>query len=139
MHGDLYYGFTPEAVGGLDIHALTGKLTWFPVKPINGKSLQVKPLAAGLLVNYTFGKQYFGFTPKNYPYGYYGFPTAFHAGAFVGGQISKKISDKRSVKRIGLYYELGTYDAEVFSYLVNRKTLAVTDIFNLGIGVVTSF
>lgn len=139
LHGDLYYGYTPASIGGVSIHALTSKLSWFPVKVITHKSIQVKPLSAGLLVNYTFGKQYFGFTPENYPFGYYGFPTAFHIGAFIGGQVNKKISNKRNVKRIGLYYELGTYDVELFSYLGNRKALALTDIFNLGIGVVTSF
>lgn len=139
LHGDLYYGYTPESVGGLHIHALTAKATWFPLKNINHKTFQVRPLTAGLLVNYTFGKQYFGFTPENYPYNYYDFPTALHVGAFIGGQVNKKISSRRGVKRLGLYYELGTFDREVISYVRNRKALSVTDILNLGVGVITAF
>jgi hypothetical protein len=139
LQGDVYYGFTPESVGGLDIHALSVKGTWFPLKPLNRKTWQVRPLSAGLLVNYTFGKQYFGFSPDNYPYDYYNFPTALHLGAFIGGQVNKQVSSRRGVKRIGLYYELGTYDVELASYVRNRRALSVTDILNLGIGVVTSF
>jgi hypothetical protein len=139
LSGDLFYGYTPASVGGLDIHALTAKATWFPFNHINRKTWQVRPLSTGLLVNYTFGKQYFGFSPDNYPYDYYNFPTAFHVGAFIGGQVNKNVGSKRGVKRIGLYYELGTFDREVISYVRNRKALSITDIFNLGIGVVTAF
>lgn len=139
LHGDLYYGYTPESVSGVSIHALTGKATWFPLKNIEHKTFQIRPLTAGVLVNYTFGKQYFGFTPENYPYDYYDFPTAFHVGAFVGGQVNKQLSSRRGIKRIGLYYELGTYDVELISYIGNRKALSVTDILNLGIGIITSF
>ena len=139
LHTDLYYGFTPKSVGGLDIHALTAKATWFPLKDKRFKGLYIRPLSAGLLVNYTFGKQYFGFTPDNYPYDYYGFPTAFHIGGFIGGQVNKKISNKGLVKNIGIYYELGTIDVELLSYVGNTKALALSDIINLGIGIVTSF
>ncbi|ANE52040.1 hypothetical protein [Flavisolibacter tropicus] len=139
LQGDVFYGFTPASVGGLDIHALTVKGTWFPLKPINRKTWQLRPLSTGLQVNYTFGKQYFGFTPDNYPYDYYKFPTALHAGAFIGGQVNKQVSSRRGIKRIGLYYELGTYDVELASYVRNRKALSVPDILNLGIGIVTSF
>jgi len=139
LHGDLYYGYTPKSVGGLHIHALTAKATWFPLKNISHKSFQVRPLTAGLLVNYTFGKQYFGFTPENYPFDYYKFPTSLHMGAFIGGQVNKKFSSQRGVKQLGLYYELGTFDREVISYVRNRKALSITAILNLGIGAVTAF
>ena len=139
LHGDLYYGYTPKSIGGLHIHTLTAKATWFPLKDFNHKNFQVRPFTTGLLVNYTFGKQYFGFTPENYPFDYYNFPTSLHIGAFIGGQVNKNISRRRGVKRIGLYYELGTYDVELFSYVRNPKALSITDILNLGIGVVTAF
>jgi len=139
LHGDLYYGYIPASVGGLHIHALTAKATWFPLKNIEHSGFQLRPLSAGVLVNYTFGKQYFGFTPENYPYDYYKFPTAIHAGVFIGGQVNRQLHKQRGIKRVGLYYELGTYDVELISYIGNRKALSVSDILNLGIGLVTVF
>ena len=139
LHADLHYGYTPQSIGGLHIHALTAKTTWFPIKNINHKTWQVRPLTTGLLVNYTFGKQYFGFTPDNYPYTYYDFPTAFHVGVFVGGQVNKQVKSRRGIRRVGLYYELGTYDVELASHLRSPRAISVTDILNLGIGVVTAF
>ena len=136
LEGDLYYGYVPKSVGGVHIHALSGKLTWYPLKKIDLKSFQVKPLSVGTLVSYTFGKQYFLFSPENYPYSYYNFPTALHIGAFIGGQVDKTFKNK---KRIGLYYELGTTDRELSSYVVNRKSIKPSDILNLAVGIKTSF
>lgn len=132
METDFYYGYVPKSVGGITIHILTGKASFFPVKPI-GKSLQLKPVSLGVLANYTFGKQYFGFSPENYPFDYYSRPTAFRAAAFVGGQLNKKLKNQ-SLKSIGLYYELITYDTELLSYLDNTRSLDWDDILNLGVG-----
>ena len=70
LEADLMYGFVPESIGGLDIHSLSSRISWLPIKSI-GSSLRLEPLATGVIVNYTFGKQYFGFTPENYPFAYY--------------------------------------------------------------------
>ena len=134
--GDFFYGYVPKKPGGIEIHAVTGKFTWSPLKIINKGVIQIKPLSFGVLLNYTFGDQYFLFSPENYPYSYYGYPTALHAGAFIGGQINGK---PLKAKQLGLYYELGIYDVELASYLSNSKGLKLGDILNLGIGVKKSF
>lgn len=64
LEGDFIYGYVPKKVGGITIHTISSKITWFPLKKIELKSFAVKPLSFGLLVNYTFGKQYFLFSPK---------------------------------------------------------------------------
>ncbi len=126
-------------MGGVRIHALTGKVSWFPLQSINYNSLQVKPLSVGLLINYTFGKQYHLFNPEHYPYNYYGFPTAAHAGAFIGGQVNKRWRNNKILNRIGFYYELGTTDKELISLINNPQSLSITDIFQLGAGIKASF
>lgn len=136
LEGDFYYGYVPKSVGGVYIHALSSKLTWHALKKVDVKSLEVRPLSAGILVSYTFGKQYFLFWPENYPYSYYDFPTALHMGVFVGGRVDKPL--KRG-KKVGLYYELGSNDRELSSYLSNRKSIRVTEILNLALGIRTSF
>lgn len=131
FQGDFMYGYVPESVGGIDIHSVTSKLTWLPVRILHGKKVTINPITAGILVNYAFGKQYFLFSPDKYPYNYYNFPTAMHVGIFVGGSMA--------VKQFGIYYELGSTDKELLSYVGNSKALAFSDILNLAAGFRYSF
>ncbi len=80
LEGDFIYGYVPKKIGGITIHTVSSKITWLPIKKIELKNLIVKPISFGLLVNYTFGKQYFLFSPENYPFNYYDHPTALHFG-----------------------------------------------------------
>lgn len=137
LEGDFYYGYVPKSVGGVYIHAVSSKLTWHPLKKMALKSLELRPLSAGVLVSYTFGKQYFLFSPENYPYSYYNFPTALHGGVFIGGRLDKPLPGGR--RRVGLYYELGSNDREITSYLNNRSSIKITEILNLALGIKATF
>ena len=139
VDGDLYYGYVPKSAGGLYIHALTGKFTYSPIKPLQYGNFRVKPFSTGLFVNYTFGKQYFGFRPENYPYDYYKFPTSLHIGGFVGGEVFREPVRPKPFRHIGVYYELLTFDRLLLSYMNNRNALSLTDIFSLGLGVKLGF
>src|SRR4030095_10172380 len=107
------------------IHSGTLKITWSPIRRVY-HNISVNYITAGLYVNYTFGPQYFAFSPPFYPFNYYGFPTALHFGLFGGGAVTKG--------RLSLYYELGANEKELLSYLGNTKSLSLTDILNLGVG-----
>lgn len=137
LEGDIYYGYLPKNIGGVSIHSATAKLTWLPFNAIDLKWLQYNFLSTGILASYKFGKQYFLFDPDNYPYNYYGHPTALHLGFFIGGQLEKSI-DKKNIKRVALYYELGTTDRELISIFTN-SSLKANEILNLAVGVKTSF
>jgi hypothetical protein len=136
VEGDFYYGYVPEKRGGVEIHTVSSKPSWFPLKKVRYKGVGVRPLSLGTWVNYTFGKQYFLFSPENYPYNYYKFPTAMHMGAFIGGQVEVSKSKR---KKLSFYYELGTTDVDVVSYATNVNAIQFSQIFNLGLGVKTSF
>ena len=136
---DLYYGYVPPLVGGVRIHSLSAKLTWAPVPLINLNKISVKPLTTGLVVNYNFGKQYFGFKPEFYPFNYYGYPTNIHLATFIGGAVDHKYIKRHTLKKIGLYYELITYDVELLSYVNNRRSLGLSDIFSLSLGIRSTF
>ncbi|MET0638372.1 MAG: hypothetical protein ABWZ25_20250 [Chitinophagaceae bacterium] len=126
LQGDFLYGYVPERAGGIDIHSVSAKLTWAAVSSQLRKDIRVDWLTTGVLVNYVFGKQYFLFNPKRYPFTYYGFPTAAHVGVSVGGGIY--------FKKLGLYYELGTTDRYIMSYIESPDAISFTDIFNVGFG-----
>lgn len=137
LEGDLYYGYVPKSIGGVTIHAFSGKLGLTPFSFSKGQ-YRIKPVTSGIIISYTPGKQYFGFSPDNYPFDYYGFPTSFHAGIFLGGQImqSKQIEKKN---QLGLYYELISFDRQLISFINNFKALKIADIINIGIGIKMSF
>jgi len=132
---DLYYGYVPPSAGGVRIHTLSGKFTWAPLPVARINKTSIKPLTCGLLVNYSFGKQYFGFSPEKYPFGYYGFPTSLHLGAYLGGALDHRFVKNHSQRKIGLYYEFVTYDVELLSYMNNHGSLGITDVVSLAIGV----
>ena len=122
LQADFFYGYVPEKIGGINIHSVTGKLTWLPVS-IQSNKYKFDLLTTGLLVNYAFGKQY---DFSRVSFNYYGFPTAAHIAFFAGGGISRNKS--------GLYYELGITDRDLISFASNSKGIKFHEIINIGIG-----
>ncbi len=135
LEADLYYGYLPESIGGVRIHSLSAKFIWIPINDIGRKKFILEPLTTGLLVNYSFGKQYFSFDPPNYPYRYYSFPTAIHSALFLGSRVGYNFPTNTFVRRLSLYYEILSFDREIISFISNTKSLPITDIISLSLGV----
>ena len=135
LEADLYYGYLPGSIGGVRIHSISAKFIWIPINSATGKKLILEPLTTGLVVNYSFGKQYFSFDPPNYPYRYYSFPTAIHSALFLGSRIGFNFPTNTFVRRLSLYYEILSYDREIISLVSNPKSLHITDILTLSLGV----
>ena len=134
LEGDLYYGYLPESIGGVSIHSISSKFIWIPINSISRKKYVLEPLMTGLVVNYSFGKQYFSFDPPNYPYRYYSFPTAIHSALLLGSRIGFNFPPNAFVSRLSLYYEILSFDREIISMVSNPKSLHVTDIVTLSLG-----
>ncbi len=139
LEGDLSYGYLPKSVGGIRIHSISGKVTWIPINSVSIKKYQVEPLMTGLIVNYSFGKQYFSFDPPYYPYRYYSFPTAIHSAIFLGSRVGVNFPTNTFVRRLSLYYEILSFDREIISLASNPKSLQITDIVTLSLGVKVNF
>ena len=135
LEGDLYYGYLPEGIGGVRIHSISPKFIWIPVNSISRKKYVLEPLMTGLVVNYSFGKQYFSFDPPYYPYRYYSFPTTIHSALFLGSRIGFNFPPNTFVRRVSLYYEILSFDREILSLVSNTKSLHITDIVTLSLGV----
>ena len=135
LEGDLYYGYLPESIGGVRIHSISAKVTWLPIHSVSIKKYLVEPLMTGLIVNHSFGKQYFSFDPPYYPYRYYSFPTAIHSALFLGSRIGYNFPEQSYVKRISVYYEILSFDREIISFVSNTKSLELADIFTLSLGI----
>jgi hypothetical protein len=130
LEGELYYGYLPRSIGGVRIHSLSAKFIWIPVHLSIKNNYKIEPLTTGILVNYNFGRQYFGFDPENYPYKYYSFPTAISTAIFIGSRFGFNKPGKLSV-----YYEVLSFDREILSLLTNTKSLDISDILNLSFGI----
>ena len=135
LEADLYYGYLPESIGGVRIHSISTKFIWLPVNAVRVKKYVLEPLMTGLVVNYSFGKQYFSFDPSNYPYRYYSFPTAIHSALFFGSRAGVNLPTNSSVHRLSIYYEIVSFDREIISLLSNPKSLHIPDIVTLALGV----
>lgn len=126
LQGDVFYGYVPKGIGGINIQSITAKLTWIPVSRSFKNDIKLDLLTAGLLVNYTFGRQYHLFSRTRYSFVYYGFPTAAYLALFAGGGITKN--------KLGLYYEFGVTDRDLISFANNPKAISFLEIINIGIG-----
>jgi len=135
LEAELSYGYLPKSIGGIRIHSISGKITWIPIHSVSIKKYQVEPLMTGLIINYSFGKQYFSFDPPYYPYSYYSFPTAIHSAIFFGSRIGFNFPTNTFVRRVSLYYEILSFDREIISLVSNPKSLHITDIVTLSLGV----
>lgn len=138
LETDVWYGYVPQQIGGTSIHTASAKITWAVLKQRTAGKLLIKPFTAGLFTSYTFGKQYFAFAPEQYSFGYYGYPTALHAGLFLGGQVGMPLK-QNSGNRLYLYYELGTTDTRLASYFTNIGAIPVQHLATLAVGVKHSF
>ncbi|HEU5165304.1 MAG TPA: hypothetical protein VFU29_07185 [Chitinophagaceae bacterium] len=135
LEADLFYGYLPKSIGGVRIHSISTKFIWLPINAMRIKKYILEPLMTGLVVNYSFGKQYFSFDPPNYPYRYYSFPTAIHSALFFGSRAGVNLPTNSFVRRLSLYYEIVSFDREIISLLSNQKSLHLPDIVTLSLGV----
>ena len=139
IQSDLFVGYVPKGVGGLNIWMITLKNTYFPftIKPLRS-DITIYPLSIGGYINYTIGDQYETFYPDYYPDGYYWWDSALRLGIFLGGKISKPLNNF-PFNRASIYYEVGTNDLYLVSYFENLKYFKPYDILNIAIGVEMSF
>lgn len=125
---DLLFGWVPEAVGGTDIFALTGKVTWAPWSLRSG-AWSVEPFTAGLQVTYTFGDQYFVVPDFAFT------PTALRAGLALGAGATRPMRGRE----LGLYAELVALDLGLSYALSNRRALDLWDAFSVALGARVAF
>lgn len=130
LEGDLFYGYLPRSIGGVRIHSLSAKFNFIPYHLSLKNKVKLEPLVTGLLFNYNFGKQFFGFDPDNYPYKYYSFPTAINAAIFIGSRI-----DFNKPGWLSFYYELLGFDRDILNFVDNPNSLKISDVITLSVGI----
>jgi hypothetical protein len=139
LETDLLFGFLPQKFGGDALVTITGKTTYSPWRiPLN-YSRYVVPFSLGAYMSYTFGPQFDSKWPSYYPSGYYWWATSIRPGAYVGGKIGQEVTVNNKRKGLEVYYELGSYDLLMISYVQNNKYLKLSDIVSLSLGLKLAF
>ncbi|WP_233877608.1 hypothetical protein [Dyadobacter sp. CY323] len=139
LETDILFGFLPQKFGGDALVTITGKTTYSPWRIPVKTDYYVAPFSLGFYLSYTFGPQFDTKWPAYYPEGYYWWATTFRPGAYVGGKVGKNFIRKSRARGAEFYYELGTYDLLLVSYVQNRAFLNLSDIVNLSFGVKYGF
>lgn len=135
---DVLAGYVPRRYSITPMGIFTAKITYAPWALAVGQGQwQVRPITLGAFVSHTVsrGLEQTRSTSK-YPEGYYWWSARTRAGGFVGGKLSRVIGSTRygHPRTLGAYYELGTNDLYLTSYLTNHTSLRMADILTLGFG-----
>jgi hypothetical protein len=133
------YGFTPAFVSGRNSHTFDMTLN---VRPLDFKyrSVRVVPIYVGGGLLFGTGAGYFLITParyRKYDPLYYP-PTAVHWTANVGLEVDW-LPSSGFFERHGAFVELRTMDTYFVSYLQNKQTLGLHEVFSTGIGYRAAF
>lgn len=139
LETDLLFGFLPKKFGGDALVTISAKTTYSPWKISLKNGYYIRPFSIGAYLSYTFGPQFDTKWPSYYPTGYYWWATSFRPGAFFGGKVGRNLVIKNQVKQFEFYYEVGSYDLLMISYVQNREYLKLSDISNLSFGVKMAF
>ncbi|PWJ55542.1 hypothetical protein CLV98_11318 [Dyadobacter jejuensis] len=139
LETDLLFGFVPKMIGGDALISITAKTTYSPWRIGLKNENYVVPFSTGAYLNYTFGPQFDSKWPDYYPKGYYWWATSFRPGAYIGGKIGRNTIKRNKIKNLELYYEIGTYDLLLISYVLNPKFLKPSDILSLSLGLKIGF
>jgi len=139
LETDLLFGFLPQKFGGDALVTLTAKTTYSPWRIHLKNNYYVAPFSLGAYLSYTFGPQFDSKWPSYYPVGYYWWATSFRPGVYFGGKAGRNVIVNKRKRGLELYYELGTYDLILISYVQNSKFLNPGKIANLAFGVKFGF
>jgi hypothetical protein len=137
-HFDIFLGYVPSFYSSDDLYVITTKIThaFWGTHPINER-WQYTPFTAGLFLTYTIGKNFQW--PARYPDGYYWWSESLRPNIFIGGNIQYLLHHTIKLRKFTLYYELGTNELKLVSYIKNTSALSVGDILHAGVGMKVTF
>jgi hypothetical protein len=141
LETDILLGFVPEKYAGSNLSVVSGKVLYTPFTVPLSEKLQLRPLTVGAYLSYTHGTIN-DEAKGQYTKGYYWFSTDTRVGPLLGGRLTylrPDVSRRTLGQRISAYYELGTNDLYLVSYVLNYKALSPVDILTLGLGVKVDF
>jgi len=133
LETELFYGYVPRYLSGIEIHTLTLKNSYVPFR-YGFKESEVSGYL-GLGVMYMPKQRYLANSREEVPSNYY-HVTGLHALPYAGISYKREFKDESLQKKaLSFYIEIGTLDSYLVSYFNNQEYLGVQDIYSLAIGV----
>lgn len=135
----LHFGSVPKAQGG-PLNILTGKFFVEPWTLRLARRTTLNPLDIGLMLSYHMGDDFKINVPDYFASdNYYWWHTAMRAHLATETSISIQMEPNRFLRKLTGYAELNSNDLYLVSFASNASTLALHDIFKIGIGVRLTF
>lgn len=136
---DVFLGYLPRFDGEKSHITMTLKENYIPWRlNIKQSRWMVEPFTVSMYINKILGDEFWGRLPDKYPEKYYSFATNLRINLAFGQRISLKWNSPTLSNHITFFYEFGTNDLYLISYLTN-KYLKFSDIFNLSLGLKLKF
>ena len=137
---DILLGYVPKRYAGSTLSLASAKLLYSPFTVRLAEQWQLKPLTVGGYFSYTHGTLN-DEERGQYTQDYYWFSTDTRYGPLAGSRLTYLRPAPRGTapKAVSLFYELGTNDLYLHSYLTNPQGLTPGQILTLAIGVKADF
>ncbi|SFQ68905.1 hypothetical protein [Hymenobacter arizonensis] len=142
IDADVLVGYVPKRFAGSALGVASIKLMYSPFRLRVAEQVQVLPFTIGGYYSYTHNTINSGASGQ-YPADYYWFSTDSRYGPFIGGRftyLAPPIAATGTPRKLSFYYELGSNDLYIASYLTNRDGgLGIGQLLTLALGVKADF
>ncbi|WP_046244625.1 hypothetical protein [Hymenobacter terrenus] len=142
LETDVLVGYVPKRYAGSALGVFSVKLMYSPFRLRVMEQVQVLPITLGAYFSSTQGNLNDG-VKDQYPTDYYWFSTNKRYGPLLGGRLTYLASPVLATgqpRKLSFYYELGSNDLYLASYLKNRDDgLVLGQLLTLALGVKVDF
>jgi|GEM_PF-1559369 len=139
---DILLGYVPRKYAGSTLTMATLKMLYSPFRVGINDNVQLLPVTIGAYFSYTHGTLNDELKGQ-YSSDYYWFSTDTRYGPLLGSRltyIGAPVAATGQPRKISFYYELGSNDLYIASYLNNRNGgLTIGQLLTLGLGVKADF
>ena len=142
LETDILIGYVPRRYAGSALTLASLKFMYSPFRLRVAEKVQVLPLTVGAYFSYTHGTLNDELKGQ-YSSDYYWFSTDTRYGPLVGGRVTylaAPVAATGQPRKLSFYYELGSNDLYLASYLTNRNGgLGFGQLLTLALGVKADF
>ena len=139
---DILVGYVPKRYAGSTLSLASLKFLYSPFRLPVGEKFRVVPLTVGAYFSYTHGTLNDELKGQ-YSSDYYWFSTDTRYGPLLGSRVTflaPAVAATGQSRKVSLYYELGSNDLYLASYLNNRNGgLGLGQLLTLALGVKADF
>ena len=141
LETDILLGYVPKRYAGSTLTLASLKFMYSPFRLKLAEKVQLLPLTVGAYFSYTHGTINDELKGQ-YSSDYYWFSTDTRYGLLAGGRLTylaAPVAATGQPRNVSAYYELGSNDLYMASYLSNSGGLKIKQLLTLALGVKADF